>query len=106
MTGTVVRPPYNSPATLRNLLLLLDPHRLNIRKLANSIRTQLTSITRAFHAPKRHPRVRGHHLIDENHSGLKLVDESILFRWDVAPCGCSEPKTSVIRDVNRFVDAF
>src|SRR2546426_244991 len=55
---------------------------------------------------ERDTRVRGYHLIDENHAGLELVDEALAFVLIVGPGTRAQPEAGVVSDADRLVQIF
>src|SRR5258708_11921117 len=56
---------------------LRDRHRFYIHELANAIGGELSAMAGLLNSAEGNARVRGDHLIDEDHARLKLIDEAL-----------------------------
>src|SRR5260370_30041094 len=83
---------------------LLDPDRLDICELANSVNAQFAAVPGTLHASEWHASVGSHHLVDEHHSRFKLVDEALLFGCVVRPGTRAHAERAAVRDSDRVVN--
>src|SRR5438270_13980593 len=81
----------------------LNPHSLDIRELPNAVNTQFSAVPGGFDATKRNSRVRGDHLVDENHSGFEFINEPFALLVILCPCACTQAEAAVVRNPDRII---
>src|SRR6266481_1041208 len=104
LPGGVVGPIYHRLLDSANYLGgLLNPYRLDVRELTDSMGPQFSPVTGPFHSPEGHTRIGSHHAVYENHSGFQIVDEAFALILVVRPGARPQPKPAVVRDSNRVI---
>ena len=62
-------------------------------------------MARGFYAAEGYAGVGGYHLVDEDHAGLKVVDEVFTLAGIVCPGARTEAKPAVVGDGDCLIDA-
>src|SRR5229473_1521162 len=83
--------------------VLLQPHGLYVYELPDSIRCEFSTVPRMLHTAERHSRVGDDHLVQENHSCLEFVDETLGFPGIMGPGAGSQSEAAVIGDLYGLV---
>src|SRR5216683_4331383 len=91
------------PIRAANLRHFFNPHRLDIRKLTNSVNSEFAPMTRPLHSPEWNTRIGSYHAVYENHSRFEIIHEALTLLFVIRPGACSKPKTAVIGDANRVL---
>src|ERR1700676_945070 len=88
---------------IHSRMLLLNPDRLDVGELANAECSKFAAEARPFDASERYARIRCHHLVDEDHSRFKSVDELILLGWVLSPGAGTQTESRVVGDIYGFL---
>ena len=82
---------------------LRHPHRFGVQELSNADQPELSAVPGMFNAAERDARVRGYHLVDEDHSGFEFVDEALLFFFVVGPGAGAQAEADIIGQANGLI---
>ena len=63
-------------------------------------------MSRLLYPAKRNPGIGSYHLVQENHSRLKFIDEALGFDWIVGPRTGTETETAVVCNLNGLIHVF
>ena len=80
-----------------------NPNRLRIRELANSRGAEFSAKTGTFYAAEWQTRIRRDHGVDENHSGVQLGYEKLLFLAIFGPRARTQTESSIVRELDGRV---
>src|SRR6201998_4788078 len=81
-----------------------NPDGLGVCKFADAIRAKLTAVAGGLYAAKRYAGIARDHLVDEDHTGLKIVDELLALARIIGPGARTETEAAVIGDGDGFLD--
>src|ERR1700722_9112759 len=100
-------PPITPSPIKPRFAMLIDPDRLDVGEFADAVSAaEFATVAGPLYAPERQAGVGGDHLVDEDHSALDFVGESVLLSGIVGPCACAEAEATVIGQCDRFVYVF
>src|ERR1700676_653038 len=86
-----------------SVVRFLNPHSLDIRKLANPVRSEFTAVSRVLYAAKGQAGIGRNHPVDEHHPCFNFIDEAFALVLVIRPGAGSQPEAAVVRDRNCLV---
>src|SRR5258708_84228 len=102
-SGRVVGPIYHRLLRSANCLGgLLNPHRLDIGELPDSMGPKLPTMPRPLHSSERNSRIRRHHAIHEHHPRFHALHQTFALILLVGPGACPQSEPAVVGDSNRI----
>ena len=78
--------------------------RLDVHEFANPELTQLAPVTRSLYTPEGQSRLRRHHAIQENHSGVDIANESLALDRVVSPRTRAKPVPGAVGEIYCLID--
>ena len=94
----------NVIANTLSVIRFLNPHRLDIRKLANPIRTKFPAMSRMLYTTEWQTGIGRNHAVDEDHPCFDFIDEALALMLVVRPGAGSQPEAAVIGDGNCLIN--
>src|SRR5208283_1436331 len=83
---------------------LRDRHRLYIHELADAVGGEFAAVAGLFDAAEGDSRIRGDHLVDEDHARFEFVDEALAFAVVFRPGAGAEAEAAVVGEADGFIN--